>query len=537
MVRDVGTGSTAGDRGNLDGTKEAVRPEGDLAGEEGIDVVAGDGEFQRSGTVGRIDLVVMPAQHAGVGIVLVDAVDLVDVGRGGRAEGQDDVDVVEDHIGTVELEFDVDVDDAAGAIVLGPAVDGKGGGILPGVGPAEDTDGTADGEALAALEGKGAIGLVSWLVDLGMGGEGEGGGLAVEQGLVDHDDGGGAGIGIGREGEGTLDVAGFDAALAVHLARYLLLERHDEGDGRCRDGRRGGGRTQSKSEGISRRRGLAEAKVVLGGHGGHEVVLLLADPAELHALGHDLGLVVDGRGRLGGLGVPILVPAGRRGTAAHTTSGASAAVEAGGKSRGRGGEPTGPGTARPPASAAEALHLTGSHAAPAAHPRPTGALHKVLADLLHLPFLDVLGPLLHLLLGGGLLGLLDHLVHLLLVGVHEEVGPDGAQADLLAVSAGGQHLVEGKDELEGVLVDGLLVDGTGHVGDDLGQQTEGAQIFHDVAGLGGNEEQKQIILQRLVHIADRLGFHVGVLFGVPDQLGEGGQQTLDAHAVHLDELS
>ena len=499
--------------------------------------MAGDAKFERSGTVGRIDLVVVPAQHAGVGIVLVDAVDLVDVGRGGRAEGQDDVDVVEDHVGTVELEFDVDVDDAAGAVVLGPAVDGEGGGILPGVGPAEDTDGTADAEALPALEGEGAIGLVSWLVDLGMGGEGEG--LAVEQGLVDHDDGGRAGIGIGREGEGTLDVAGFDASLAVHLARYLFLERHDEGDGRRGNGRRGGGRAQPESEGISRRRGLAEAEVVLGGHGGHEVVLLLADAAELHALGHDLGLVVDGRGRLGGLGVPILVPAGRRGAAAaaHAAS-TAAAVESGGKSRGRGGEPTG--TARPTSAAAEALHLSGSHppsAAHAGHPRPAGALHKVLADLLHLPLLDVLGPLLHLLLGGGLLGLLDHLVHLLLVRVHEEVGPDGAQADLLAIAAGGQHLVKGKDELEGMLVDGLLVDGTGHVGDDLGQEAEGAQIFHDVAGLGGNEEQKQIIFQWLVHVPDRLGFHVGVLFGMSDQLGEGGQQTLDAHPVHLDELS
>ena len=317
------------------------------------------------------------------------------------------------------------------------------------------------------------------------------------------------------------------------MARYLLLERHDEGDGRCRDGRRRGGRTQSQSEGIPRRRGLAEAEVVLGGHGGHEVVLLLADSAELHTLGHDLGLVVDGRGRLGRLGVPILVPAGRRGTHAAHAAGTAAAVESGGK---LGGEATGTGTARPASAAAEALHLAGT-SAHAAHPRPTGALHKVLADLLHLPLLDVLGPLLHLLLGGGLLGLLDHLVHLLLVRVHEEVGPDGAQADLLAVAAGGQNLVKGKDELEGMLVDGLLVDGTGHVGDDLGQEAEGAQIFHDVAGLGGNEEQKQIVLQGLVDVPDRLGFHVGVLFGMSDQLGEGGQQTLDAHAVHLDELS
>jgi len=81
------------------------------------------------------------------------------------------------------------------------------------------------------------------------------------------------------------------------------------------------------------------------------------------------------------------------------------------------------------------------------------------------------------------------------------------------------------------------VDGTGHVGDDLGQQPEGAEILDDVAGLGGDEEEEEIVLEGLVHVPDRLGLHVGVLLGVADQFGEGGQQALDAHAVHLAELA
>merc|ERR1719199_573590 len=223
--------------------------------------------------------------------------------------------------------------------------------------------GAADGESLPTLEGEGAVLLVSGLVDLGVGGEGEGGGLAVEEGLVDDDDAGRAGVGVGREGEGALDVAGFDSALAVHVARYLLLEGDEEGDGRRGDGRRGG-RPQPQAEGIPRRRRLAEAEVVLGGHGGHEVVLLLTDAAELHALGHDLGLVVGGRGRLGGLGVPILVSAGRRGAAAHATAAhaPTAAVKAGGK---LGGEATLTGTTP---AASESLHSHG--AASSAAPTP-----------------------------------------------------------------------------------------------------------------------------------------------------------------------
>ena len=87
LVRDVGTGSAAGNRGNLDRTDQPVRSEGDLTGEEGIDVVPRDAKLQRSRPVGRIDGIVMPTKHAGVGIVLVDAVNLVNVGGRCGAEG------------------------------------------------------------------------------------------------------------------------------------------------------------------------------------------------------------------------------------------------------------------------------------------------------------------------------------------------------------------------------------------------------------------------------------------------------------------
>ena len=180
----------------------------------------------------------MPAQHAGVRVVLVLAIDLLDVGRRGSAEGDNDVDVLQDHTGAVELKLDVDVDDAPCAVVLRPAVDGERSSVLSGVGPAKDTDGTADGKLLAPLEGEGSFGLVVLLADLGMGGEGEG--LAGQDGLVDDDDGGGPGVRVGRESEGALDVAGLDSPLAVHLARYLLLDGDADWDRRgCRRGRHG----------------------------------------------------------------------------------------------------------------------------------------------------------------------------------------------------------------------------------------------------------------------------------------------------------
>ena len=87
----------------------------------------------------------MPAQHAGVRVVLVLAIDLLDVGRRGSAEGDNDVDVLQDHTGAVELKLDVDVDDAPCAVVLRPAVDGERSSVLSGVGPAKDTDAMTEG--------------------------------------------------------------------------------------------------------------------------------------------------------------------------------------------------------------------------------------------------------------------------------------------------------------------------------------------------------------------------------------------------------
>lgn len=68
-----------------------------------------------------------------------------------------------------------------------------------------------------------------------------------------------------------------------------------------------------------------------------------------------------------------------------------------------------------------------------------------------------------------------------------------------------------------------------------GEESERLQVLQDVAVLGGDEDHVEF-LQRLVHVANAVRFHKGVLLARVHQLREGGQEALDARPGHFHKL-
>ncbi len=69
-----------------------------------------------------------------------------------------------------------------------------------------------------------------------------------------------------------------------------------------------------------------------------------------------------------------------------------------------------------------------------------------------------------------------------------------------------------------------------------GEESECLQVLQDVAVLGGDEDHVEF-LQRLVHIANTVCFHKGVLLARVHQFRECSQETLDARPGHFHKLS
>lgn len=67
------------------------------------------------------------------------------------------------------------------------------------------------------------------------------------------------------------------------------------------------------------------------------------------------------------------------------------------------------------------------------------------------------------------------------------------------------------------------------------EESESLQVLQDVAVLGGDENHVEF-LQRLVHIADTVGFHKGVLLACVHQFGECSQETLNTRPGHFHKL-
>mmetsp|Transcript_20087 Transcript_20087/g.36097 ORF Transcript_20087/g.36097 Transcript_20087/m.36097 type:complete len:401 (+) Transcript_20087:1064-2266(+) len=400
----------------------------------------------------------MPAHHPSAGVVLELPVDRLDRRRVCRPQRKQNVHVGDHRVLPLQLELHVDIDGAA-ALVLRPAVYGEGSGILPGVIPTQYAHGTVDRVGLPALEGEDALFFVGLFVYLRMGGEGPSRAtLRRVDGLVDNDIGHSPCVGVGGVGDGSLDLGRFHLPLARHLDKHLLL--HHDGRGGGGRGWYGcsSGRANTQTEGIGSVPGHA-AEVVLGEHTGHEGVFLphAADATEFHSLRHYLGRFDFRLIRFAQVGVGIVGLSAKAARSAasllisHAT-GLSEHVESaagGGRS-----------------SPTESYH-TGL--GPVARTGPT--THQIVPQCRHLTILDRLGLLLHLLLRGGLLGLLEHERHLLLMTVHFEIGSDGGGGDVLLVPTGGENLVEGEDYFKGVFVNGMFGYAPGHVGDDLRKET------------------------------------------------------------------
>mmetsp|Transcript_44661 Transcript_44661/g.82837 ORF Transcript_44661/g.82837 Transcript_44661/m.82837 type:complete len:332 (+) Transcript_44661:563-1558(+) len=331
----------------------------------------------------------MPAEHTSGRVVLVLPVDRLDGWWVGRAKGKDNVDVPQDHVRSVlvELKFNVDINNSTGPVIFRPAVDGDGRRVFGRIRPFENSDRSANRESLAALERHFSCFFVCALVDLGVCGEGPiGGTLGGDFGAVDGNNGSSAYVGVGCESEVALNLSTPNGALPVHSDSELLLEGEGEG---CRGGSSGGSCCSTKPKEIrsSTLRATTEegTKVILRRHGGHHVVLFLTNATKGHSLRNNLGTLIH---RLW-LGRLVVVECSRwRGAVRAETTIC------------RGGTP----------STSKAFH------APAGHAGSSRAIvHEVLLHLLHLPFPNILLPLLHLLGGLRLLRFHEHYMHLLLM--------------------------------------------------------------------------------------------------------------------------
>lgn len=68
-----------------------------------------------------------------------------------------------------------------------------------------------------------------------------------------------------------------------------------------------------------------------------------------------------------------------------------------------------------------------------------------------------------------------------------------------------------------------------------GEESECLQVLQDVAVLGGDEDHVEF-LQWLVHIANTVCFHKGVLLARIHQFGECSQKTLNTRPGHFHKL-
>lgn len=68
-----------------------------------------------------------------------------------------------------------------------------------------------------------------------------------------------------------------------------------------------------------------------------------------------------------------------------------------------------------------------------------------------------------------------------------------------------------------------------------GEESERLQVLQDVAVLGGDEDHVEL-LQRLVHVADAVGFYEGVLLARVHQFRERRQEALDTRPGHFHKL-
>ena len=88
-----------------------------------------------------------------------------------------------------------------------------------------------------------------------------------------------------------------------------------------------------------------------------------------------------------------------------------------------------------------------------------------------------------------------------------------------------------------MVVNGVFLHSPGDIRYDLGQKTQRPQIFYDIRGFGGDQQEVQVVFERLIDVSDRVRLHVGVLFGMSDEFGKGRQETLHTQSIHFYKLT
>lgn len=98
------------------------------------------------------------------------------------------------------------------------------------------------------------------------------------------------------------------------------------------------------------------------------------------------------------------------------------------------------------------------------------------------------------------------------------------------------QLIEGAEQLVGILEDFPLVQALARGGNNLGKEMKRVNVLEDVGLAIGDEDHVQLI-QRLVDKADVVLFDGRMLRATVCKLGEGGKEGFDARPGHLAELS
>src|SRR5436190_120832 len=121
------------------------------------------------------------------------------------------------------------------------------------------------------------------------------------------------------------------------------------------------------------------------------------------------------------------------------------------------------------------------------------------------------------------------------MALHLEKRLDLTNGQVLAVPEG-DELVEGAEDVEGMLENLALVQAFAYAADDLGEEVERIDVLENVGLLVGDENHVELV-QGLVDKSDVVLLDRGVLGARVGGLGESGKQGLDARTLHVMERS
>lgn len=118
---------------------------------------------------------------------------------------------------------------------------------------------------------------------------------------------------------------------------------------------------------------------------------------------------------------------------------------------------------------------------------------------------------------------------------HLQEGLDLTNGQILPVTQGDQ-LIEGAEQLEGILQDLALLQALASTGDDLGKEMQRVDVLEDVGLAVGDEDHVELI-EGLVDESDIVLLDGRMLCPAVCELREGGEEGFDARPGHLAELS